>query len=216
MYFVCQSIVANIAQKGKFCYHTAMISQIRGVVLYKDIRHIVVNVAGVGYKVATTPSILDNAREGNKITLWTHLAVRENALDLYGFESKEDLDLFEMLITVSGIGPKTAIGVLAVVLPETVRMAISSGETAYLTKVSGVGKKIAEKIVRELRGKFEGMDATGAGAEDFKKDSDVIEALKSLGYSQNEARETLQKVSKEIKNTGARVKEALKILGSKM
>ena len=193
-----------------------MISQLTGTVSYKDLRYIVVDVAGVGYKVAITPGVLEKARSGGAITLWTHLAVRENALDLYGFESKEDLDLFEMLITVSGVGPKTAIGVLNVVLPETVRMAISSGETSYLTKVSGVGKKIAEKIVLELKGKFEGMDANGVGAAHLQKDSDAVEALKSLGYTQSEARDALHKVSKDIEHTGARVKEALIILGSKI
>lgn len=191
-----------------------MISQLRGIVAHKDLRHIVLDVGGVGYRVATTPAVLEKASVGGECTVWTHLAVRENALDLYGFESKDDLDLFELLITVSGIGPKTAIGVLTIVLPDTIRMAISTGETAYLTKVSGVGKKVAEKIVHELKGKFEGMEHTSAGAVHFKKDSDAIEALKSLGYNQNEALDALAKVSKDIEQTGARVKEALKILGS--
>ncbi len=190
-----------------------MISQLRGTVTFKDIRFIVLNVAGVGYKVFVTPAIIEKMKDGAEITVWTYLAVRENALDLYGFMSKEDLELFEMLITVSGIGPKTALGVLAVVLPETVRLAISSGESAYLTKVAGVGKKIAEKIVLELKGKFEGIEGGGAH---FQKDSDAILALQSLGYSQNEAREALKKVPKEIENASEKVKQALKILGSKI
>lgn len=190
-----------------------MISQLKGVVAHKDLRFMVVDVAGVGYKVFATSAMIDKARDGAEISVWTYLAVRENALDLYGFVSKDDLDLFELLITVSGIGPKTALGVINVVLPETIRLAISTGDTAYLTKVSGVGKKVAEKIVLELRGKFEGMDGGGVH---LQKDSDAIEALKSLGYSQNEARDALAKVSKDIDNAGEKVKQALKILGSKI
>lgn len=193
-----------------------MISQLRGFVTYRDTRYIVLDVSGVGYKVATTPGVLEKANVGGELTLFTHLAVRENSLDIYGFESKEDVDLFELLITVSGIGPKTALGVLTTVLPETVRMAISSGETAYLTKVSGIGKKIAEKIVHELKGKYEHTDAEGTHAAHFQKDADATEALKALGYSQNEARDALAKVPKNIEQTGTRVKEALKILGSKI
>lgn len=190
-----------------------MISTLTGKISHKDLRFVVLDVGGVGYKVFAPGSVIDKLPSGKNTTLWTHLAVRENSQDLYGFLAKEDLDLFEMLITVSGIGPKTAIGVLSVVLPETVRLAISSSDTAYLTKVSGVGKKIAEKIVVELRGKFEGVDGGGVH---LQKDSDAIEALKSLGYSQGEARDALLKVAKDVEKTGDRVKQALKILGSRM
>jgi Holliday junction DNA helicase RuvA len=190
-----------------------MISQLKGNVVHKDARFFIIDVSGVGYRVFSTSAIIEKISEKKDALVWTYLAVRENALDLYGFENKEDLDLFELLITVSGIGPKTALGVMNVVLPETIRLAISSGDTAYLTKVSGVGKKIAEKIVMELRGKFEGIENDGTH---FQKDSDAIEALKSLGYSQNESRDALKKVSKEIENTGEKVKQALKILGSKI
>ncbi len=151
-------------------------------------------------------------RINKETTVWTFLAVRENALDLYGFLQKADLELFEMLITVSGIGPKTALSVLTAVLPETVRIAISSGDSSYLTKVAGVGKKIAEKIIIELRGKFEGLDGSHL---QLQKDSDATEALKALGYSQSEAREALKKVSADIDNAGEKVKQALKILGSR-
>jgi Holliday junction DNA helicase RuvA len=189
-----------------------MISQLRGTISHKDLRYLIVDTAGVGYKVFCPSATIDKLALGDEATLWTHTAVRENAIDLYGFLSKEDLDLFELLITVSGIGPKTAIGVLTVVLPETVRMAISSGDSAYLTKVSGVGKKIAEKIVLELKGKYEDMSG---GNLYLQKDADAIEALKALGYSHNEAREALQKVPKDIEQAGEKVKQALKILGSR-
>jgi len=189
-----------------------MISHLYGTVLDTNTRFLVLDVGGVGYKVATTGIVLEKVKKGEKIALWTYLAVRENALDLYGFLLKEDLELFELLITVSGIGPKTALGVLAVVLPETIRLAISSENSSYLTKVSGVGKKVAEKIVLELKGKFE--YTPGESSDHFQKDSDALEALKSLGYSQNEARDALKKVPKDVEHTAEKVKQALKILVS--
>jgi Holliday junction DNA helicase RuvA len=210
-------MLTDIAQKGKHCYDVFMIKSLVGQVWHIEDKHIILMVNGVGYKVfvtsALSASLASSLSSEGKVTLWTYLAVRENALDLYGFESKEDLELFELLITVSGIGPKTAIGILSAVLPQTVRTAISSGETAYLTKVSGIGKKVAEKIVHELKGKFEGLEVD----KNLQSDSDAVEALKSLGYSQNEAREALKKIdkeNKEISTTSARVKAALKILGS--
>ncbi len=191
---------------------TAMISQLRGTIVHKDLRMAVIDVGGVGYRITCAPSTLNALPNDTEARLWTYLAVRENALDLYGFLTKEDLDLFELLITVSGIGPKTAIGILSVVMPETVRMAISSGDSTYLTKVSGVGKKVAEKIVLELKGKFDGIGTDGLHTQ---KDSDAIEALKALGYSHAEARDALHKIPHDIDNASEKVKHALKILGSR-
>lgn len=189
-----------------------MIGRLTGVVAYTDLRYLIVDVSGVGYKISAPGSIIDKARVGEKLTLWTYLAVRENALDLYGFSNKDELEFFELLITVSGIGPKTALGILNITTIATLRQAVSSGETAHLTKVSGIGKKTAEKIVLELR------DKLGAGIESdgihIKDEVDAVEALKSLGYSHNEAREALKKVSKESLGTSEKVKQALKILGN--
>ncbi len=124
-----------------------------------------------------------------------------------------ELEFFEMLINVSGIGPRGALAILGISSIETLRRAISTGDTSYLTKISGIGKKTAEKIVIELRDKMtHGMsEETGVS---LQGELDALEALKSLGYSQNEARDALKKVSPDA-STNAKIKEALKILGGK-
>jgi holliday junction DNA helicase RuvA len=187
-----------------------MIASVSGSVRYKDLNHLIVDVSGLGYRVAVTADVAAEAVLSQPIFLWTYLAVRETALDLYGFPEKETLEVFEHLITISGIGPKTALGILNVASPTTLRQAVSTGDTSYLTRVSGIGKKNAEKIVLELKDKltYAGEDrGISASAE-----GDALEALVSLGYSERDAREALKKVSKEEKDAGARVKAALKLL----
>lgn len=188
-----------------------MIAKLEGTVSYKDPRFLILNVSGVGYKVFAAPEVVGAATEGAALSLWTYLAVRETALDLYGFPDKESLDFFEMLLDVPGIGPKSAMSVLGVAGISTLRSAISSNDHAYLTKLSGIGKRTAEKIVLELRDKL--GTSTEEGSTQNREESDSIDALKSLGYSEREAREALKKVSKEIVGTSQKVKEALKILG---
>ena len=136
--------------------------------------------------------------------------MREDALDLYGFLNYEELEFFEMLIGVSGIGPKGALAILSIASTETLRKAIGTGDTSYLTKISGIGKKTAEKIVIELRDKM-GEQEKGSS---MQEELDAMEALKSLGYSQNEIREALKKVPPDL-NTNEKIREALKILGGK-
>lgn len=188
-----------------------MISKLKGTVEYKDAKFIVLQVGGVGYKVFLSSDLIESLRESENVSLWTYLAVREDALTLYGFEEKEGLDFFEMLISISGIGPKTALGVINTATIPTLKKAISSEDISHLVKVSGIGKKIAEKIVLELKGKFGRDDSDKVSLKD---EIDTIEALKSLGYSQNQAREALKQVDKSIVSASERVKQALKILGA--
>lgn len=172
----------------------------------------IISAAGVGYKVFATRELLLTLREGAEAALWTHLAVRESILDLYGFVSEEELRLFELLLTVSGIGPKSALAILDIASVETLRSAISAGNASYLTKVSGIGKKTAEKIVLELRDKI-GAAAEGASAS-LKGDEEALEAMRALGYSQAEARDALRAVPAQIERSNDRLREALRILGS--
>ena len=187
-----------------------MIGTLNGTVRHKDLSKLVVDVSGVGYKVlVTTETALDIAT-GSPIFLWTHLVVRETSLELFGFLDKETLDAFELLITISGIGPKSALGILNVASPSTLRQAVASGDTTYLTRVSGIGKKNAEKIVLELKDK---MKITKEDTSvDTRSEGDALEALVSLGYSERDALESLKKVPKEIEGAGERVKAALKLL----
>jgi Holliday junction DNA helicase RuvA len=186
-----------------------MISKIEGVVWDKADKYIVAGVGGVGFKVFTTSENIEIAEKGKAISLLTHLVVKEDALDLYGFTQQDELSFFEMLISISGIGPKTALNILNISSIGALKMAISSGDTSHLTKVSGIGKKVAEKIVLELK------DKVGVQSDDvsLRDELDAVEALKALGYSQRDAREALKKVEKNIVNTSERIREALKILG---
>ena len=166
---------------------------------------------GVGYKVNVSPDVLSKPHKtGGEIFLFIHTHVREDALDLYGFLNLEDLNFFEMLLNVSGIGPRSALAILGIASIETLRRAIGTGDTSYLTKISGIGRKTAEKIVIELRDKI----GEEKGGTSLQGELDALEALKSLGYSQNEAREALKKVTQET-NTNTKIREALKILGGK-
>ena len=171
----------------------------------------IISAGGVGYKVSATKQALGSLRVGARASLWTHLAVRENALDLYGFANEEELRFFDLLLTVSGIGPKSALAILDIATTETLRSAIAGGNATYLTNVSGIGKKTAEKIIVELRDKV-GLSEGGASAI-LKGDEEALEAMRSLGYSPQEAREALRKVPQEMTGSNARLREALKIMG---
>ena len=191
-----------------------MISRLTGSIAHIDPKYIVLDINGVGYKVFTTVDIMSKfGKEKEETTLWTYLAVRENALDLYGFTSLKELNFFELLITISGIGPKTALGILNLASVNTLETAIQTSDTSHLIKISGIGKKVAEKIVMELKDKVEKISHSPESKISMRGDADALEALKALGYSQNEARDALKEVSKEISKTSDKVKEALKILG---
>lgn len=185
-----------------------MIGTLKGTVQHKDLHSLIVEVSGVGYKVSVTTDTALDALPSEPVFLWTYLAVRENALDLYGFGDRETLDIFELLICISGIGPKTALGILNVASPSMLRQAVAEGDISYLTRVSGIGKKNAEKIVLELRDKL--VVTVGDGGLNLRAEGDALEALVSLGYSERDARDALKKIPKEVTNTSERVKQALK------
>jgi Holliday junction DNA helicase RuvA len=133
--------------------------------------------------------------------------VREDALDLYGFRDEQSLSLFEKLLGISGIGPRAALAVLSVAPAEALQNAIATSNLAYLTKVSGIGKKTAEKIILELKDKLVSFETSVGQTSD--SDTDALLALESLGYSSAQAREALQNVSKETLGTREKIKEAL-------
>ncbi len=184
-----------------------MIGSLRGKTILKTDKFLVLEVGGVGYKVNVSPDTL--SKVGQEAFLFTHTHVREDSLDLYGFLEQQELNFFEMLLNVSGIGPRSAIAILGIASIETLRRAIGTGDVSYLTKISGIGKKTAEKIVIELRDKM-GEEKEGTS---LQGELDALEALKSLGYSQNEARDALKKTSSGT--TNQKIKEALQILGGK-
>lgn len=189
-----------------------MISYIKGKIIEIGDRHIVIETNSIGYKVYVTDDALLTLKINETASLWTYLAVRENAMDLFGFLTKKEENFFELLIGISGIGPRTALGVLSAVSSDTLSSAIRSGSTAHLVKVSGIGRKTAEKIVLELKDKLGAVSGEDY-SEEMSSDADAIEALKALGYDAGEAREALKKVSKDITDTGAKIKAVLKMLG---
>jgi len=188
-----------------------MIGSVKGKIVLKTEKFLIVEAGGVGYKISVSPDAISKSKKiGEDIFLFIHTHVREDALDLYGFLEYPELEFFQMLIGVSGIGPKGALAILGISSIDTLRKAIGTGDTSYLTKISGIGKKTAEKIVIELRDKV-GTELAGSS---LQGELDSLEALKSLGYSQNEAREALKKVSPDAP-TNTKIREALKILGGR-
>ena len=187
-----------------------MIAQLIGEVARKDGRGIVLDVNGIGYRVHIVKEHSEKLAVGTKILLLTYLAVRENALDLYGFPTRAELEFFEMLISVSGIGPKTAIAILGLAPTDTLKRAIAGGDATYLVKVSGIGKKNAEKIIVELKDKLGGSDA--AAHRLIGADAEALEALEALGYSMRDARESVAKAKGETAQE--KIRDALRVLGN--
>ncbi len=185
-----------------------MIGSLSGTVrgLVRD--SIVIDVNGVGYRVGVLVRTLTKFHEGDSLFVWTHLAVRENSQDLYGFEGRDELQWFELLLTVSGVGPKSALSILNAVDINTLEQAIARNDASHLSKAFGLGKKTAEKIVLELRGK---VTAIEGGPKESGGDGDVVDALVGLGYSLREARDAVQAIPKTVTETESRLREAIRL-----
>jgi len=177
-----------------------MIRQIRGKVLSVGLTSAVIEVAGFGIEVRM--SAPESLAVGSEASLATHLTLKQDGLELYGFTSAADRDFFELILTVSGVGPKTALSVLRRAPREALEGAISKRDLNYLTKVVGLGKKSAEKMLVEL------ADKVGPRAHS-DADGEVFDTLVALGYTEREARKALQAVSEKIIGKEARLKAAL-------
>lgn len=177
-----------------------MIRQIRGKVLHVGLVNAIVEVAGFGMEVRMgNPQILS---VGNEVNLATHLAVKQDGLELYGFPDAADRDFFELILSVSGVGPKTALSVLRRAPREALEGAIGSRDLNYLTKVVGLGKKSAEKMLVEL------ADKVGPRSHS-KEDGEVFDTLVALGYTEREARKALQSIPEHAVGKDVRLKAAL-------
>jgi Holliday junction DNA helicase RuvA len=185
-----------------------MIAKITGEIVDVRLMHVVVQVGGIGYLVAVTHG--SGYKLGTQVELHTYLAVRENALDLYGFATRDEHAMFEELIKLPKIGPKTALQILSQADLETLKKSVHTNDPVYLSKMSGIGKKSAEKIVAGLKDVFDLHDTFGEHAHTNQGDSDVIDALITLGYSQRDALQAIQKIPTDIIDTNARIKHALK------
>ncbi|HPN96176.1 MAG TPA: Holliday junction branch migration protein RuvA [Candidatus Moranbacteria bacterium] len=194
-----------------------MIAKLRGKIEYLRDNYAVLDVNNIGYKVYlsvyTFGKVAGLSSSKEPVEFFIHTYVREDTLALYGFLSPEELDMFELLISISGIGPKAGMGILSIAAPKTIRTAILNEDPSILTRVSGIGKKTAERVILELRNKV--ADMTSGEKEEVISDSDAVEALMTMGYSVTEARDALKSVPADIKDLGARIKMALKNLGKK-
>jgi Holliday junction DNA helicase RuvA len=191
-----------------------MIAYLEGKVIYSTDKFIILNTGNVGYKVSLTPDTILACKKDAGVSLFIYTAVRENSIDLFGFKEASELSFFELLLDVSGIGPRSALGIIALAPIETIKRAIATGDVSYLNKVSGIGKKTAEKIIIELRDKLVNYKENADTPSALREEGDILEALKSLGYSQNEARDALKQVSPTFNSTNSRIKEALRILSN--
>lgn len=185
-----------------------MIITLTGLVREKGDNYAVLEVAGVGYQVFMNAPSLAALPTGKEVRLWTHEHIREDARDLWGFAHKEEYRLFRRLLDISGVGPRTAGNFLALGAVAEIEKHIESSDAAWLCRVPGVGKKIAQKIILELRGKLVSESAVEGG-------EDVVAALVSMGYARDAARQALGKVADTEATEEGRLRAALKLLGKR-
>lgn len=190
-----------------------MITSIQGPVLAIATQSVTLNIGGLGIRVLATTAALAQAEVGRILFLHTHFVVRETELTLYGFESQEELRLFELLLGVNKVGPKMALSILSTLSPELIRSAVAQEEAIIFQRVPGIGKKSAEQLILSLRGKLKGDDSSSLGfISDV--DGDVIELLTGLGFSIVEAQAALQKLPRTVTNVDERLTLALQQLDS--
>jgi holliday junction DNA helicase RuvA len=191
-----------------------MIRTVSGKVIFAGKSYLIIEVgasgAGIGLRVFVPEPTLARYRIDMPVTLHTHLQVRENDLSLYGFESPEELSIFELLLNVNGVGPKVALSTLSTLTPDALQLAVSNKEPALVARVPGIGKRTAEKIVLELQGK---LTPTGSHLEQLAQtmdvDGEVIDALTALGYSVIEAQRAVQKIPSGVVSIEERLRAAL-------
>ncbi len=186
-----------------------MIGSIKGKISHKAANFIIVETSGLGYKVFLPQVILVPLKVGQGLSLVIHTYVRDDQITLYGFQTLAELEFFELLLTVSGVGPKSALAIMSLAEINMLKSAIASGDATVFKKVSGIGTKTAERVIVELKEKLKDSVGTGPGALDH---SDAVDALLALGYSQQEAREALKTIPKNVSDLQEKVKMALKSL----
>ena len=197
-----------------------MISQINGKLISLNEGFVIIELGGLGLKVNMSTSSIRNFKLNEIISLFTHMHVREDALDLFGFINESSKKLFLMLISISGIGPKLAMTILSGIDPEKLKTCIISGDVKTLTSISGVGAKTAKRIIIELKDNFSNVDDENLGFND-EKDSEIsnniLNALISLGYSEIESKKVIEKLNlfspdQNDKRIETLIKEALDLL----
>ncbi len=192
-----------------------MISYLKGEIIHKDHKFVILSAGGIGFKIFINPEFASKLpATGKQSEIYCSLFVRQDSLELFGFPSIEQLEFFNLLTTVSGVGPKTALLILGVASLNSLKAAILRGEADILTKVSGIGKKTAARIIIDLKTKVSEL-SMGTPIEKIGENADVIEVLMNFGYTRSQINEALEKLNPEISGTGNKIKNLLKILGQK-
>lgn len=191
-----------------------MISYLEGTIKYKSLNFLTVLVGSVGYKVFVPMDILSTTTPNQKLELFIHTHVKEDILALYGFAANEDLALFELLLGVSGIGPKTALSIFSNGKLPKIKEAIVKGDVSFFTSVPRLGTKNAQKIIIELRPKLGSLGELDLTAESGET-KEIIDALKSFGFSVSEAKEAIKGIKDFEGSVSDKIRQALKWLGKK-
>jgi len=186
-----------------------MIQYLIGKIGLKDEKMVVIEVGGVGYKVFCSPSTLGKISEGEDIKIFTYLHLREDAAELYGFLTQKDLELFEVLNEISGVGPKTAMMLTSLGSLTKLKEVIEKGELPK--EIKGIGKKKGQKILLELTGKINEIKV----ANKTEEPDDALDGLVSLGFPRQKAKEALSQIPGDVQDTNSRIKKALEILGKR-
>lgn len=197
-----------------------MFYSLTGTVIFSDLNSVALSCGGVGFRCQTTANTLRDVQNGRELTLFTYLNVREDALDLFGFSTTYELDWFKLLIGVTGVGPKAALAILSELVPEKLAMSISAGDVKAITRAQGVGPKLAQRVILELKDKAksalsgaeEAQDyASVATANEMPNTKEAIAALTMLGYNRTEASSAVAKLDSSLP-TQTLIKQALKLL----
>lgn len=185
-----------------------MIAFLKGTIQAANDKFVVVNTGAIGYKAFVARNLRLSLQAGETVELFTHTYLREDAQELYGFKTFAELEMFEMLISVSGVGPKAGLGILDAGGPDDVRAAIGHGEKHFFTRISGIGTKTADRLILELQSKIGPVSGKGMTPR-IKTSEEAVAALKNLGYSDSEAREKLSDVKATL-TIEEQIKAALK------
>lgn len=196
-----------------------MYAYIKGSLDTKNNNYVIVEAGGIGYKIFMSLKAIENLGEvGSTVKVYTHYYVREDNISLYGFTSNEELRMFELLLSVSGIGAKSAIAMLSEVSPSSFALAVISNDVSKLVKIPGIGNKTAGRIILELKDKLKTEEALTASEETLtaikedNKNSEIIAALQVLGYTRKEIDKALEEINTDIVTVEDAIKQALKLL----
>lgn len=190
-----------------------MIGFLNGVVFLKEVNSIILDVKGVGYKVLAASDVLAKAHKGSPLQLFIYTHVREDNISLFGFLEAQDLKLFENLIGVSGIGPKTAMNIFSIGNRSQIVSAIISADTSFFKSVPRLGQKNAQKIIIELKSKFGSTNDLDLSGEDMFGNEEAVVALKGFGFTSKEIYDAIKNVKKDGQKVTETIKLALKYLG---